>query len=478
MKKFSLNAVAAAALGFAATGAFAVVDIDLTTQVPVVFAKEIIATTGAPVTLTNAGNALDLQTDLGYSFSDNEIRYVRVELTNGVWVSATATAGAGTIGAVNGIGTSVIYFSITAPVGGLVGTTNLDINGNRSITSTASNMTVSYSMYDQPSQAQAGGTTGRIVNKADKQYVNFAYSQRVVATADSAVANVEVTPAFTTFLNSPANTANSTTLMRMASLDFKLAATVPLKANGTAMTLADLNATGTTGTKLVVSGDFTAAANSDGTYTGAALNRVYMAVASSCAAVASAASALTASSATFNVGATATTANPNLCFAPRDAGVSTSTNPIPAATYTAALNAVSATPTTYAVETPLSSGTVSTITRNGTELQAPLVQVPSGYITRFILTNTGSVDATYTGTVTAGPGSVIGSNGTLTGTIPAGGQAIIEGTAMPQWTSGPARGFARFTVARPSNQIQGVYQITNAATGSVSNTVMVRPGTN
>jgi hypothetical protein len=35
-----------------------------------------------------------------------------------------------------------------------------------------------------------------------------------------------------------------------------------------------------------------------------------------------------------------------------------------------------------------------------------------------------------------------------------------------------------FSVARPNTQIQGVFQIVNATTGSVSNTVMIRPGTN
>jgi hypothetical protein len=34
------------------------------------------------------------------------------------------------------------------------------------------------------------------------------------------------------------------------------------------------------------------------------------------------------------------------------------------------------------------------------------------------------------------------------------------------------------TVAAPNSQIQGLYQIVNQTTGSISNHVMVRPGTN
>ena len=34
------------------------------------------------------------------------------------------------------------------------------------------------------------------------------------------------------------------------------------------------------------------------------------------------------------------------------------------------------------------------------------------------------------------------------------------------------------TVAGPTNQIQGLYQIVNPANGALSNHVMVRPGTN
>lgn len=472
MKKFTINAVAAAVATFVSVGAYAAVDIDLTTPAPVVFANEIVATSAAPVTLLNPANGLDITTKVGYSLSNGEVRYVRVELANGTFTTATATTAAvnATIGAVNGIGTSVIYFSITAGSAGISGTTDsIVIAGTRNITSTAANMTVSYSVYDQPSQAQAGGATGRIVNKENKAYVNFAKSYQVAVTADSAIADVEATTPFALFKSG--QTSGVTTRARLASIDYKLATTVPKLAAGTPIALTDLMDATATGTKLVITGDFSAAANSDGTYTGSALNRVYLSLAAdtACATATVPANALTSTTATFNVGATATTLNPNLCFAPRT-GVA-----IPAATYTADLNAVSAAPATYAVANT-ASGTVSTITRNGTELQAPLYQTTSGYISRFVLTNTGSVVANYSATVKAEADNTV-TNGTLTGSIPAGGMVVIPASDIATF-SGLPRGMVTFSVARPNSQIQGVFQIVNATTGSLSNTVMVRPGTN
>lgn len=475
MKKFKLNAVAAIAASVAASGAFAVVNIDAATPAPVTVANEIIATAAAQVTLTNLANALDIQSTVGYALSNGEVRYVRVELANGVFTTATATSSNvnASIGAINGIGTSVIYFSITAGAGGIAATDTLTVAGNRNISGTASNMTVSYSVYDQPSQAQSGGTTGRIVNKENKAYVNFAKSHTVAVTTDSAISDVEASPAFTAFKSG--QTSGSTTVARLAALDYKLATTVPILASGNAVTLGDLMATGATGTKLVVSGDFAGAANANGTYTGAALNRVYLSANTTCVGVAVAASEIAAGTATFNVGATATTLNPHLCYAPRQTTPASLT--IAASTYTANLNAVSATPATYAVAST-ASGQVSEITRNGTELQAPLFQTTPGFVSRFVLTNTGSADATFTVSVKAEDGNTVTLGSVTGGTIPAGKQLVIPAADVAAAFSGATRGFAVFTVARPNATIQGAYQIVNQTSGAVSNSNMIRPGTN
>lgn len=478
MKKFSLKIVATAAAMVAGWGtAQAAVDIDADPIVPASVAREIVASASAPVTLTNNATLTDLVTRIGYALSSGEVRYVRVELANATFAAGTAatisTAGAA-VGAVNGIGTNAIYFSITAPALGILTTAQITVAANLSLTTTASNVTATYSLYDQPSQAAAGGATGRIVNKADRAFVNFNASQRVVFTPSNDTISVDANPVFTRFVTGSGTTARTT----LGTVNYALVAAVPVKANGTAITLADLNATGATGTKLNITGDFSGAANADGTYTGAALGRVFLTGGADCSAAAAVtAASLTATVATFNVGATATTPNQTLCYAPRTAtGGTNFAAALPEGSYTAALAPVSTDATIYSVSAINATGTAS-LTRNGTTLQAPLVQVPSGYISRFVLTNTGTVAAPYTGTVTAGPGSTVATNGSLSGSIPAGGQVVIEGDAMPTFTGSP-RGFATFFISRPSTQVQGVYQIVNPDKGSISNYVMVRPGTN
>ena len=57
---------------------------------------------------------------------------------------------------------------------------------------------------------------------------------------------------------------------------------------------------------------------------------------------------------------------------------------IPEAEYTATLKAVAAQPTVYAVSDKSTS--LARIVRDGTQLQAPLVQVPGGWISRLVLT--------------------------------------------------------------------------------------------
>jgi len=119
-------------------------------------------------------------------------------------------------------------------------------------------------------------------------------------------------------------------------------------------------------------------------------------------------------------------------------------------------------------------------TSNGTILQAPLMQTTSGYISRFALTNTGTSPATYTAVVRSETGNTCTLGAGASGTIPASGQLVVDASSLcTGWTTGQApRGAAIFTINAPTGNIQGVNQIVNATTGSVSNYVMVRPASN
>ena len=85
----------------------------------------------------------------------------------------------------------------------------------------------------------------------------------------------------------------------------------------------------------------------------------------------------------------------------------------------------------------------------------------------------------YEITVFGEAGNVISTNaGLLTGTVPANGTKVVDVKGMLTGFTGQPRATINVTVAGPNNQIQGLYQIVNPASGSISNHVMVRPGTN
>lgn len=471
------------------------------TTVPAVFASEIIMGTNGTRTLTNLGNSLDIQTNLRYNFSEGEVRFARVEcssnvrfatgapLDGGASAALAAGSGAGTdlagssIGSINGLGTNVITFSITSGSGLLKSGNTLTVAGNRVITSTAP-ATCSYSLYDTPSQAAAGGEAGRITT-VSANYLTFAptYAAAVIS-ANGAVANVEANPSFSRFtaitlVGSNVGRAN------LGQIRFDTRAAVstatggsavqPRIASGATATLAEvLAAAGASGPNHVITGDFAGAANANGTFTGTAVAQaVFFDSDNDCDRATGTqvdASAVTATSARFNTGPAAV--NGSLCYVPQSASFV-----IPASTYSLTFNAVSRDTALYT--TPgIGPVALGSITRNGTSLQAQLVQIPAGWISRIVLTNTGSVARPYTiaAQTEAGVTATLGT--AATGTIPANGTIVLNTADIATFTGTAPRGTLNVTVAGPTNDIQGLYQIVNAQTGSIANTALVRPGTN
>ena len=440
-----------------------------TPTAPLTYAGEILATPGAPMTLDNAAGDLNLTLALGYSFSPDETRYARIECP-GVVFDDDAEAeyvggGSASIGALNGLNSGAVHFSITADDASVGADDLLTITGGRSITGTDP-IDCTYGLYDFPSQAASGGIHGRVATVSGA-YLDFAESTVFAATPFTSVADVEADPSFSTFVARMPTTDDTAGLAR---LHYGLATPAPLRPDGSPIALADLHATGADGTRIIAEGDFSAAANADGSFTGDALARVYLSgndtVCSTVGALA--ASRLSATQAEFPVGDAATDAL--LCFVPL-AGT-----PIPVADYSASLVAVAAAPLDYAVDDlgPFDAGA---ITRSGTQLQAPLVQVPEGWLSRLVLTNTGPLDRSYAIAATGETGNLIGT-ANLTGVVPAHGTVVVDLHDVLVSFSGERRATLDVTVAGPDRQIQGLYQIVNPNTGTLSNHVMVRPATN
>ena len=104
------------------------------------------------------------------------------------------------IGAVNTTADGAIYFSITAGATPVVATDTLTFDGDRVLTGKAP-VNCTYGLYDVPSQAQAGGATGRVTTTSGA-YIRFAPSYAlVVDNQGNPVANVEsADPAYSEFV--------------------------------------------------------------------------------------------------------------------------------------------------------------------------------------------------------------------------------------------------------------------------------------
>ena len=440
------------------------------------FAKEIVATVAAPRVLTTSASAdTSLTWDIGYNFSDNEVRYARVQCSDNIKLDAASVTSSGSaqLGSVNGLNTNVLTFSITSPVGTpIVESDTLTIVGDHGITGTDTDVTCSVALYDQPSQAQTGGTVGLLQDTYfTGPYISFAPSYELVATATEHTADVEADPSFSDFV------VNANTTLATASLgNDGLAGTIAYRVrdpdgaagaqtatfgiNGAPVTLATLLAAGT---NVVVAGDYSLTANAAAPLFVPADARVQLNGAN--------ASALTASSATFAVG--------NTGFAAADFDLTRRDgNLIRAAEYTATLDVVAAAAADYRV-TDITGVKFGSIVRNGTELQAPLVQIPGGWTARVVLTNTGGLARPYNLSILTETGaSFVLDPAKLTGTVPAHGTVVVQLTDADLAANSGRRGTVIANVAGPTGQIQGLYQIVNPANGLVNNTVLIRPATN
>lgn len=426
---------------------------------PVVVAEELVVPPSR--TIANVGNRLDVVAALGYAFSPGEVRYAAFSCPGIVFGPGTTVTYDGdasnTIGALNGVGTDVVFFSVTAGATPVTAGDTLSIGGDRKITSKAS-VDCHYGLYDLPSQAQMGGSDGRVA-KADGAYLRFGPSYELsVDSQGKATADVEVDPSYSAFtIAGPTFDAG---VGQLGGFSYGTTASVlgtlqPITLDGDAIALSDLMGAATA---LEFRGDFSAASD------------VYLSVDSDCSSLDVSADDFDEDGATFVLG-NGSALNRYLCF---EAGGDS----IPAGSYTVALAPVSASASTYRVE-GLGPYALGEIARNGTHLQAPLVQVGGSFVGRMVLTNTGGVARTYTATVLREAGNTGTPGPATTGTIPARGTVVVDvASIVGTFDTGAPRASLDVTVAGPDRQIQGLYQIVDQATGGISNHVMVRPGTN
>ncbi len=467
MKFFNKTILAAAVVGALASGnaiAAAQINVD-----DLVFAKEIVT----PVELT-----VPVSWNLGYNFNENELRYACIKLDGATPVAATivptVTNPDITVGAVN-VSANVAFFTLTYT--GAAGTATqadeVEIAALQfEVENQSTNVFGTVGLYDNPAAAGACNATNPqlIPGTGDtEKLISWAPSFQFVTDPNKAIASVESDPSFTQFTT--IQNVSTTTTANLAYAELSLVPDIRLKADGTAITLADIFPVAA---DLAIEGDF-GDWNTDTDYSGA---------------VVSAATIVDGESANWVV-------NPSLGFdgnfVVENGGVDPDTGipyEIPNSIYAASLTVtpnlgydlgagdneeVTLVPTIdeaivlgdNSVET--NAANAGQIIQDGVRLQTPLVQLAGGdWLARLAISNTGSKDRTFTLRAYAEDGNSVTTPAT-TYTVKAGTTYVIDKLSDVLSYTGRARGTVVAVVAGPQEEIKGIYQIVNTSANTISN---------
>lgn len=395
MKK-TLLALAVSALSINAFAAD--VDFDATP-----LAKNVIPTElafNSSVTTTDS-----LTWNLGTAIPSGEARFVRVDLNDGTLFAAAPSiavaAGATTALVAGGANQGYAVFSITATAN-LVATDDVVLTLSNLIVSSKTDVTAAFGVYGNETLALS--KLGALYTKAAAPYVTFA-NGLVVAADDyttQRVIDVAATPSATKF------TSNGITA-NIGAVRVHVADDARTYTIATDAVIADLIGTAS---KLVVTGDFSAAKNAAGE-----LDKTLVTL------NATAATALTANSATFDV--TAALGNSTPTYADLQYTVD-GTSVIAPSTYSAVLNIGAVAGGASTANTTVSLGDIAELAKNGSTDHADLALTPAGAYQNFVrITNKTNVQGNVFITLFNDAGQSV----TFPLSAVAGQQASLEGQA-------------------------------------------------
>ncbi|MBD9369570.1 hypothetical protein [Xanthomonas sp. XNM01] len=465
MKFFTKTVLAAAVVGALASGnamAAAQINVD-----DLVFAKEIVT----PVELT-----VPVSWNLGYNFNENELRYACIKLDGATPVASTivptVTNADITVGAVN-VSNNVAFFTLTYT--GAAGTPTQDDEVEIAalqfeVENQSTNVFGTVGLYDNPAAAGACNNTNPqlIPGTGDtEKLISWAPSFQFVTDPNKAIASVESDPSFTQFTT--INNVSTASTANLAYAELSLVPETRLKADGTAITLADIFPIAA---DLDIAGDF-------GDWN---TSTEFDAAAAAINTAGDLASWVVNPSVGFDGN-----------FVVENGGVDPDTGlpyEIPNSIYAASLTVtpnvgydlgagdneeVTLTPTIdesivagdNAVEN--AAANAGQIVQDGVRLQTPLVQLAGAdWRARMAISNTGSKDRTFTLRAYAEEGNSV-TTPAATYTVKAGTTYVIEDLATVLNYTGRARGTVVAVVAGPQEEIKGVYQIVNTSANTISN---------
>ncbi|GAA5180638.1 hypothetical protein GCM10025771_25630 [Niveibacterium umoris] len=470
-KKALVVAVASLVAG-GAFAAFPGVNLD-SPGTPPTYASELDYSSG----ISNGANQLDLETKLGFGVSASQNRYIRLELTNAKFAAAfDPTLVSSVDGLANVVvsqggaaGQNYVILQITSGGAGNSETDTVFLGlpaAGITIDSTASNVTVSYQLHETAVSAVAGATGSSLLYKnSGVAIVKFAKALSASFTKNSSYADVAAVPAFSQFDSATPWVAS------LGTVTFGIADV--LNAAGGNVAKTDLVDTAADKNVLTVGGSSADFSSTIQMYLSSAADCSLVDVVGSVAGDFKSAAFDVASAIPLNTGASPSTWT--VCY---QVAAAAPTNPEIAVQQTNA--AIDYTEAATALAVPDVSGTAfGEFLHNGTELQGPWFTTNANYVSRFVLTSQYTQDADYKATLITEDGNTCTTPGSAaTGTLKAGKQLIVSAADICAGFSANTRAAVVFTVSAPNDTIQGVYNVVNPTTGSISVSSLLRRGTN
>ena len=443
LNKKILAASIAAAFTFNASAA---VDLDLTTIVPAKYAAETVAkatkTTKGSRIINDAATNLSVDAKIGFGFTKSTSFYVRYDLTGAVFATAKTAPDLGlggsagetvTLSQGGGEDSTFVIFEVVDTTLAVASTQVLSLaNADLALTGTG-NATIQMRVF--ANAPDAVNETGSLVNKSGA-FVTQAASITAAFAPASPVA--DVANGFTDF-------ATSLTEGNLGSVTLTLA-TVLAADDGAPVIRGDVIADASS--TYVVTGDFSTALT-------AGKGAVTLDTASNCG-NAGTAMVVNAAGTTATLTGTAPLANTVpmfLCLKPDPAVAIAATG-----AYSATLTAAAGTDGTLAPIT----GTLGSISRNGTTLEIPYLTTFADYNQRLIMTNNASTATTYSCTFTPEAGVTATAGTMASGSIAANTSVVVKATDLVTLAGG-SRTAARCTLLSQSTNIDAATTIINLA---------------
>lgn len=394
--------------------AFAVVDLESSTPAKVAFAKETFLTgdktTVSSVdyyTVTGAGNILDVTAKMGVGMNNAQKLFVRVDAANALFLTAPslATATATSTIAQGGAGSGYVVFEVTAsaskPQSDVVTITVADLKLKSGFAGTGYTFTV----YETLTSAVNSGTSLYSKSLADAVTVKNALS--TTFTKVDKVADVSAD--FLKF-------TGASTFESVGKIKYVVDTALKTKAGGAIATLADVTTIATANdVQVTVAGDLSIGGMYYRAYTSGPTTTGISATTGKVDAVTAAAvTAGTDYDVFLGVNGTSQVINPTTFSATvKYVGLASAAFPPADAT-----------------------GTLGSITKNGTTVQVPYLTTFSDYNQRLVLVNRGSKDATYKVTFTPEAAVTAAAGTAATGTVAAGKTLVLKAVDLVTLTGG------------------------------------------